>query len=129
MYLESFGLPENPFSLTSEPRFLFYTAGHCEAMANLLYSVRARKGVTVLLGEAGTGKTSLVRAALGLLESTRVVTSVIFNPMSDRPEDLLELVLRGFGLERFERGTLPMMSLLEGFLQQQMIEGHIPVVM
>ena len=128
MYLKSFGLNENPFSLVSDPRFLFYSFGHCEAMANLLYSVRSRKGLTLLLGEAGTGKTSLVRAALGLLQSTRVVTSVIFNPMSDRPEDLLESILRGFELEGFERNSLHMAMALERFLQQQTMEGHIPVL-
>jgi general secretion pathway protein A len=57
MYLQHFGLDQNPFSLTPDPRFLFLTAEHREALAALLFAVTQQKGFMVMTGEAGTGKT------------------------------------------------------------------------
>ncbi len=64
MYEQFFGLREAPFELTPNPRFLFLSPRHREALSNLTYAVRAQKGITLLLGEAGTGKTTIVRAFL-----------------------------------------------------------------
>src|SRR5438067_11350317 len=99
MYLESFGLKENPFSLVTDPRFLYYSESHCDAMAHLLYGVRERKGILLMLGEAGTGKTTLVKATVAMLRSTRVVTSAILSPMLRAMAELFELMLRGFGID------------------------------
>lgn len=66
MYERFFGLKERPFELTPNPRFLVLTASHEEALSNLEYGIAARKGITVLLGAAGTGKTTLLRKALAL---------------------------------------------------------------
>jgi general secretion pathway protein A len=64
MYEAFFGLRERPFDLTPDPRFLLLTPSHKEALANLQYGLTARKGLTVLIGEAGAGKTTLIRTAL-----------------------------------------------------------------
>jgi type II secretory pathway predicted ATPase ExeA len=64
MYEAFFGLRERPFDLTPDPRFLLMTPTHKEALANLQYGLTARKGLTVLIGEAGAGKTTLIRTAL-----------------------------------------------------------------
>ena len=64
MYEAFFGLQERPFDLTPDPRFLFMTAGHREALATIQYAISGRKGITLLIGPAGTGKTTLVQAAL-----------------------------------------------------------------
>ena len=65
MYEAFFGLRERPFDLTPNPRFLLLTPTHREALSNLRVRHRpARKGITLLIGEAGTGKTTLVRTAL-----------------------------------------------------------------
>ena len=67
MYLESFGLKKKPFSLTSDPSMLYFTDSHREALAVLCYGLLERKGLILLLGHAGTGKTTLLaRAVLGL---------------------------------------------------------------
>src|ERR671938_262014 len=113
MYLEFYRLKENPFNLVSDPRFLYYSESHCEAMAHLLYGVRERKGIMLMLGEAGTGKTSLVRATLGLLQKTRVLSSLILNPMISNSEELLDAVLRGFNQTGYKRTSLDMMDLLQ----------------
>jgi general secretion pathway protein A len=128
MYLESFGLKENPFSLVTDPRYLYYSESHCDAMAHLLYGVRERKGILLMLGEAGTGKTTLVKATLDMLRSTRVVTSVILNPILSATEDFFEVMLRGFGLEGFKRNNVEMADVLQRFLLQQSRRGRIPVI-
>ena len=64
MYEAFFGFRERPFQLTPNPRFLFLNPGHREALATLRYGLTSSLGITLLLGEAGTGKTTLLRAAL-----------------------------------------------------------------
>ena len=64
MYEAFFGLRERPFQLTPNPRYLFLNAGHREALATLRYGLSSALGITLLLGEAGTGKTTLLQAAL-----------------------------------------------------------------
>jgi general secretion pathway protein A len=128
MYLESFGLKENPFTLVTDPRFLYYSESHCDAMAHLLYGVRERKGIVLMLGEAGTGKTTLVKATLEMLRSTRVISSVILNPILSGTEDFFDLILRGFGLEGFRRNNVDMADVLHRFLLQQSRRGRIPVI-
>ena len=64
MYESFFGLRERPFDLTPNPRYLVLTEGHREALSNLEYAIASRKGLTLLLGPAGTGKTTVIRAAL-----------------------------------------------------------------
>lgn len=128
MYLEFFGLKENPFNLVSDPRFLYYSESHCDAMSHLLYGVRERKGIILMLGEAGTGKTTLVRATLEMLKSTRVTTSVILNPILSKTEEFFEAMLRGFGLEGFRNSNVEMLDVLQRFLRQQHRRNLIPVL-
>ena len=128
MYLEFFGLKTDPFSLVSDPRFLYYSESHCDAMAHLLYGVRERKGIILMLGEAGTGKTTLVRATLDMLRSTRVTPSVIMNPILSQTEEFFEAVLRGFGLEGYRRSNVEMAEVLQRFLMQQARRNRIPVL-
>ena len=128
MYLDFFGLKENPFNLVSDPRFMYYSESHCDAMSHLLYGVRERKGIILMLGEAGTGKTTLVRATLEMLKSTRVTTSVILNPILSKTEEFFEATLRGFGLEGFRTSNVEMLDVLQRFLRQQHRRNLIPVL-
>jgi general secretion pathway protein A len=128
MYLEFYRLKENPFNLVSDPRFLYYSESHCDAMAHLLYGVRERKGIILMLGEAGTGKTTLVRATLDMLQKTRVVPSLILNPIISTTEEFYDSVLRGFGLDGYRKSILDMSDVLQRFLMQQTRRGRIPVL-
>lgn len=97
MYESFFGLRERPFDLTPNPRFLLMTATHREALANLQYGVTGRKGLTLLLGEAGSGKTTLIRAALGQWETPGYAIAYLNNPTLTRDE-FLEYLTGSFGL-------------------------------
>jgi len=86
MYEAFYGLKERPFDLTTNPRFLFLTARHREALSNLQYGITSHKGITLLLGEAGTGKSTLVRTVLDRQRSDDVKTIYLSNPTLTRPE-------------------------------------------
>jgi len=79
MYANYFGLNDNPFAITPDPRFLFLSARHTEALAHLLYGVTASGGFIQLTGEVGTGKTTLVRTLLEKLPDN-VDAALIINP-------------------------------------------------
>jgi general secretion pathway protein A len=79
MYLEFYGLKELPFALTPDPRFIYFTPSHTEAMANLHYGIESGKGLIVVTGEVGTGKTTILRWMMNRLDRT-VLVAYLFNP-------------------------------------------------
>ncbi|MDE2090885.1 MAG: AAA family ATPase [Gammaproteobacteria bacterium] len=87
MYTAYFGLSDKPFSITPDPRYLFLSARHTEALAHLLYGVTESGGFIQLTGEVGTGKTTLVRSLLEKLPET-VDAALIINPRVTIPEFL-----------------------------------------
>jgi general secretion pathway protein A len=97
MYSSFFGFKENPFSLTPDPKYLFLSRYHKEALDHLLYGINERKGFIAITGGIGTGKTTLCRAFLSHLEPT-TKSALIFNSyLSDR--ELLKAINQEFGIE------------------------------
>jgi general secretion pathway protein A len=97
MYEAFFNLRERPFDLAPNPRFLLLTSTHREALANLHYGFTGRKGLTLLVGEAGAGKTTLVRAALAQWEKSGHLVAHLNNPTLTRDE-FIEFLTDSFGL-------------------------------
>jgi general secretion pathway protein A len=97
MYLEFYGLRDAAFELTPDPKFLYLTAAHREALANLKYGLSTAKAVTMLTGEAGTGKTTLIRTALASDACARVRCMHLTNPQLTRSE-FVETLARGFSM-------------------------------
>jgi type II secretory pathway predicted ATPase ExeA len=97
MYEGFYGLRERPFDLTPNPRYLYLTGGHREALSNLQYGISGRRGITLLIGEAGTGKTTLVRAALEAVAGPNVRCVYLSNPVLTRSE-FYEFLAPSFGL-------------------------------
>src|SRR6266581_5121375 len=79
MYTEFYGLKELPFALTPDPRYIYFTPSHTEVMANLHYGIESGKGLIVVTGEVGTGKTTMLRWVMQRLDRT-VLVAYIFNP-------------------------------------------------
>ena len=79
MYAEFYGLKELPFALTPDPRFIYFTPSHTEVLANLHYGIESGKGLVVVTGEVGTGKTTILRWMMQRLDRT-VLVAYIFNP-------------------------------------------------
>jgi general secretion pathway protein A len=79
MYSEFFGLNEKPFSITPDPRYLYMTNRHSDALAHLIYGIRESGGFIQLTGEVGTGKTTLIRSLLEQMPEAAKL-AVILNP-------------------------------------------------
>jgi type II secretory pathway predicted ATPase ExeA len=97
LYAEFYGLTDGPFELTPNPRYLVLTSRQREALSHLQYAMASSKGFMLMLGEAGTGKTTLVRAALEGLGARARRYVLVNNPTLNRTE-FYELLARGFGL-------------------------------
>ena len=88
MYTEFFGLGEKPFAITPDPRYLFLSERHAEALAHLLYGINESGGFVQLTGEVGTGKTTIVRTLFGQIPKDAEV-ALILNPHITPAELLL----------------------------------------
>ncbi len=97
MYRKFYGFKEKPFEITPDPTFVYLSDIHKEALSYLQYAVSEGKGFTVITGEAGTGKTTLIHKLLTTLESG-VRTSYIFNPMMEQT-DFLHYICSDLGIE------------------------------
>ena len=86
MYERFYGLHERPFDLTPDPRFLFLSPQHHETLVHLKYGLSGRPGITLVVGDAGTGKTTLIRGALQGLEGSPSRIAMIANPTLTRGE-------------------------------------------
>jgi general secretion pathway protein A len=123
MYDQHFGFVEPPFSVTPDPRFSYTNSLYREAFAALSYGIESRKGFIVITGEAGTGKTTLLRRFMRSVEST-VHTAFIFNPHIDLNE-LLRLVLNDLGIEYATEDKLTLMARLNNYLIEQLRKDHL----
>ena len=97
MYCDFYGLHRLPFEITPDPSFLYLGEAHREGLATLVYGVNSGKGFVLLTGEVGTGKTTLLHALLGQLDS-KTATAYIFNPRLE-PLDFFRLLFAEYGIE------------------------------
>src|SRR5687767_14712705 len=114
VYLQYYGLNEPPFDITPNPRFLFFSPKHREALNHLLYGIRERKGFVQLTGEVGAGKTTLCRAMLEQLGGT-YCTALILNPVMNA-DQLIKAIAMEFGLEVKGLDRLEIVGVINKFL-------------
>lgn len=106
MYLTFFGLNEKPFAITPDPRYLYLSERHAEALAHLLYGINEAGGFVQLTGEVGTGKTTIVRSLLAQTP-TNAEIALILNPRMTAPEFLLTICEElGIGVPDSALGSL-----------------------
>lgn len=115
MYRSFFGLSVFPFGASPDPRFLFLRPQIKETLACLEYGMKARKGFVVMTGEVGTGKTTLLKAALGAFAKGSIATAFLVNPRLD-VLDFFEFVLADFGIPPKTRTKSGMLLELNSWL-------------
>jgi general secretion pathway protein A len=123
IYNAYFGFAENPFEISPDPEFLYRSPQHEEALANLIYGVRGRKGFIVLTGEVGTGKTTLLECLRDYLESQRIEFAFIFNSRLT-PEQFFEMMAFDFDLQCDRKSKPEVLFALNALLLQQAERGR-----
>lgn len=127
MYTRYFGFNEKPFTLTPNARFIFLGTQHREAFAHLLYGINSRHGFIELIGEVGTGKTTVLRTLLGQLQERNCRVALIFNP-GKTAEELLRSICQEFGVETSGRDVTGLLNGLNRFLLEENARGRTVVL-
>jgi type II secretory pathway predicted ATPase ExeA/phage tail protein X len=122
VYHKFYGLRESPFGLTPDPRFLFASEAHKEALAHIAYGIEERRGFVLVVGEVGTGKTTLIRRVLQRLDPD--VKSVFLFNSSLGFDELLEAILRDLEVPHQSRRRVDLIDTLNEFLLQENSAGR-----
>jgi general secretion pathway protein A len=127
MYNQFFGLRENPFNVNPDPHYLFLTRQTREALDGLTHGIQARKGLLLLTGEVGTGKTTLLNRLLDWLHQQQTPTAFIFNSHLE-VSHLFDFVLADFGVKFDSRLKENALMRLQQWLLERYRAGETPVV-
>lgn len=127
IYNPYFGFSENPFNISPDPEFLYRSPQHEEALANLIYGVRSRKGFIVLTGEVGTGKTTVLECLRDYLDTMRTEFAFVFNSRLT-PEQFFEMVAYDFDLECDRKSKTDVLFALNTLLIKQAEKGRTCVL-
>ena len=127
MYTRYFGFKEKPFTLTPNPRFIVLSKHHKEAFAHLLYGINNHYGFIELIGEVGTGKTTVLRTLLGQLQDESHRSALIFNPCMTSVE-LLQNINQEFGIDSESAFANDLLAELNRFLLSENNEGRTVVL-
>jgi general secretion pathway protein A len=127
MYNSFFGFRENPFNLSPDPEFLYRSPQHEEALANLIYGVRSRKGFIALTGEVGTGKTTMLECLRDYLDAQRMEFAFIFNSRLT-PEQFFEMIAYDFDLQCDRKSKTDVLFALNALLIEQTDRGRTAVL-
>jgi type II secretory pathway predicted ATPase ExeA len=127
MYKSFFGLKESPFRVNPDPKYLYLTPEIEEALAGLMHGIQTRKGFVTLIGEVGTGKTTLVNRLLDWLKEQQIRTAFIFNTRVNTTQ-LLEFVLAEFDIPCDSRSKTQQLMRLNRWLLERHEAGETVVL-
>lgn len=128
-YLSYFNLKEEPFSTVPSPRYLFLTPVHATALAKAEFVVETKKGLAVVFGDTGTGKSSLARLLHQKFLDRGMRCALVTNPNYPGPYSLLRTICQEFGVPRLARSYKDMLDVFKGFLLDEAITNEKTVVL
>lgn len=126
VYKDFYALKEYPFNITSDPAFFFASKRHSEAFSHLIYGIEQRKGIIVVTGEIGTGKTTLCRTLMNQLDQN-IKTALILQPHFSELQ-LLQLIIKDLGIDGRLRNKYNLVVALNDFLLEEAGQNHNVVV-
>src|SRR5438477_4221235 len=115
-YLPYFNLKEEPFSTVPSPRYFFLTSVHATALEKTAYVVGAKKGLAVVFGDTGTGKSSLARLLHQKLLDNGFLSALLSNPSYPTPNSLLRTISQEFGKPKTDKSFKGMLDLFKEYL-------------
>ena len=127
MYTKYFGLHEKPFTLSPSPRFMYLSKNHKEAFAHLLFGINNHYGFIELIGEVGTGKTTILRALLGQLQNENCSVALLINSCPTGI-DLLRSINHEFGINATSIFSNELLTELNRFLLSENEAGRTVVL-
>src|SRR6202047_510719 len=127
MYNAFFGFTQNPFNMSPDPSFLFRSAQHEEALANLIYGVQSRKGFIALTGEVGTGKTTMLECLRDFLHAQKIPFAFVFNSQLT-PAQFFEMIAYDFDLKCDHKSKVAVLNALNERLLERAAHGHTTVL-
>ena len=128
-YLAYFNLKEEPFSTVPSPRYLFLTPVHATALSKTEFVVETKKGLAVIFGDTGTGKSSLARLLHQKFLDRGLRSALITNPSYPGPYSLLRTIAQEFGLPRLARSYKDLLDLFKGFLFDEAVKKKKNIVL
>lgn len=123
MYQSFYGFKEMPFNITPDPRFLYLSPTHQEALQHLKYGVAEKKGFIVLVGEVGCGKTTLCRRFLNELDPAHYDTALILNPRVTETQ-MLKAILTELGETKLARSQVDLVAQMNRVLLERIGRGR-----
>ncbi len=123
MYQSYYGFTEMPFHITPDPKFLYLSSTHQEALQHLKYGVTERKGFIVLVGEVGCGKTTLCRRFLNELDPAHYDTALVLNPRLTETQ-MLKAILSELGEEKLARSKNDLVVQMNQVLLDRIAAGR-----
>lgn len=121
MYKDFYGFEQYPFNVTSDPRFFYLSKRHREAFSYLVYGIQEKKGILEIIGEVGTGKTTLCKALIDKLDP-QTKTAFILNPNLPGIQ-LLQAIIEDFGVTIKKRTKISLLFSLNRFLLDEITAG------
>ena len=126
-YYSVLNLNKEPFSTSPDPYFFYPSISHKQAIQRLEIAIRLKRGLSVILGDVGIGKTTLARALIQELAATNgAITHMILDPTYDSEFQFVTTLAKLFGIKYSFRSTLDYKEAIERFLFKKCVdEGHI----
>src|SRR5881227_1612457 len=122
-YLKFYGLKEEPFSTVPSPRYLFLTPVHATALEKTSYVVGAKKGLTTVFGDTGTGKSSLARLLHQKLLDSGFISTLLTNPNYPTANSLLRTIAQEFGTPKTHKSFKGMLDILKEYLYLEALDN------
>ena len=126
MYTNYYNLNEKPFNLTPDPKFLYLTNGHREALASMSYGVKERKGIISITGEVGTGKTTLIYTLLNSLDKN--VNTVYIYHTNITFEQILKKILSELNIYSDQTDKTSLLQCFNNYLIEKLANDEIVAI-